>query len=273
MGRIAYRGPDLHLLPALLPEREREAADPGELPARLPRLRARLAGGCRRHAALPARAKHRLRDQPIEVLLHRGILGDPRGGRKADRRQRRPLRLHPHPNRLGDALRRLAGGRSGRLGRASDGPARVPAATDRRRNPLHLNPDVRNRRHGPAHAERCHHGPEHEPVPQLQRGQSIDRQCLRHGSLQPYADRLECAPASTRPTGRYLERWPHESRRASRMAATPPESTICTRTGELPFPARCRRTSPPAATAPSTAPRPHTTNAQSSPGRTTAQGT
>ena len=72
------RRPHLQLLPARLPQRKRPPADPGQLPARLPRLRARLARRCRRHPALPGRAQHRLRHQPLSLLLHRALVDDSR---------------------------------------------------------------------------------------------------------------------------------------------------------------------------------------------------
>ena len=54
-----HRRPHLQLLPAELPERKRPPAGESELPARLPRLRAGLAGRRERHPALSRRPQYR----------------------------------------------------------------------------------------------------------------------------------------------------------------------------------------------------------------------
>ena len=77
-GTTTLRRPHLQLLPAELPQRKRPPADPGQLPPRLPRLRARLAGRRRRHPALSRRPQHRATRPALALLLHRALVDDPR---------------------------------------------------------------------------------------------------------------------------------------------------------------------------------------------------
>ena len=92
--------------PAGMPQLERPPADPDQLPARLPRLRAGLSRQRRRHPALPGRPQHRLREQPGALQLHRTVGDDSGSGRKPEQQHGRSVRRHPHAHRLGEQVRR-----------------------------------------------------------------------------------------------------------------------------------------------------------------------
>ena len=105
--------PDLHLLPAAVPELDRPPADRQPVPARLPRLRARLARirrqrGPRPRLGCPAA----VRDQPGPVHLRRDPRRRHRRTEPTSGHRRRQIRGDPDQHRLGDDLPRPAGQRS-----------------------------------------------------------------------------------------------------------------------------------------------------------------